>query len=559
MKTFLLLCSLVVGSSLGEILSAKGMRKVGDVSFRPKALIGSLGRMIRSPYLFGGVACMAVAFFSFISLLSYRDLSFVAPLTAVSYITNTLGARFFLKERISKGRWIGTLLVTIGVAIIWLDKHVEAFFKTLAIEWPGLIYSELAPDEMISHVAAPGAFWALFALRAALLACVIAAIVYYIITLVAGLLWFADRRRQRALGLSYTPPVTIFKPVRGAEAGAYENFAGFLRQDYPEYQIIFGVREENNPAIPIIRRLIADFPERDIELVVSSNEFGHNAKVSNLQNMYAKAKRDILLIADSDIRVEPDYLRSVVAPLRPQSNLQAGPQAGKPEVGMVTCLYRGTNAKTFAGLLENIGVSSTFGPDVCSARVLEGVKFAFGSTIAMRRETLERMGGFPALADYLADDFLLGNYAAKEGMEVVLSDCVVEHVSTSYTFATMLKHQLRWARTVRVSRPWGYRGMILTQGVATALMVTLAWGFSTFALWLLAATIFARFLPLFVIGVYGLKDRTLARFFWLAPIRDLIAFGVWIGALVGDEIEWRGAKFRVTPSGKLAPVQYRER
>jgi ceramide glucosyltransferase len=551
MKTFLLLCSLIVGSSLGEILSAKGMRKVGDVSFRPKALIGSLGRMIRNPYLFAGVACLAVAFFSFISLISYAELSFIAPLTAVSYITNTLGARFLLKERISKGRWMGTMIVTIGVAIISIDKHVEAFFKPRIIEWAGLIYSQIAPDEMVNQATAPVAFGALFALRAALLACALAAIVYYVITVVAGLLWFADRRRQRALGLSYTPPVTIFKPVRGADAEAYENFASFLRQDYPEYQLIFGLREGNDPAIPIIRRLIAEFPERDIELVVSPYEFGHNAKVSNLQNMYEKAKHDVLLIADSDIRVETDYLRRVVAPLRPQSSLPDGAQVEKPQVGMVTCLYRGTNAKTLAGLLENIGVSATFGPDVCSARALQGVKFAFGSTIAMRRETLERIGGFPALADYLADDFLLGNHAAKEGLEVVLSDCVVEHVSAPDTFQAMLRHQVRWARTVRVSRPWGYRGMIMTHGVAAALMAALAWGFSGFALWLLAVTILARFLPLFVIGVYGLKDRALARYFWLAPIRDLIAFGVWAAGLVGDEIEWRGAKFRVTPGGKL--------
>ncbi|MBO0727434.1 MAG: bacteriohopanetetrol glucosamine biosynthesis glycosyltransferase HpnI [Blastocatellia bacterium] len=550
MKTFLLLCSLVVGSSLGEILAAKGMRNVGAVSFRPKEFIGALGRIIRSPYLFAGVACMTVAFFSFISLLSYADLSFVAPLTAVTYVTNTLGARFLLKERISKERWLGTLLVAIGVAVISLDKHVEVFFKTGAVEWAGLLYSGLAPDEMINQAAAPVAFWALFALRAVSLACVIAAIVYYIIAAVAGLLWFADRRRQRALGLNYTPPATIFKPVRGADAEAYENFASFLRQNYPEYQIIFGLREESDPAIPIIRRLIADFPGRDIELVVSPEEFGHNAKVSNLQNMYAKAKHDVLLIADSDIRVEPDYLRRVVAPLNPQ----ATPQSERPQVGMVTCLYRGTNATTFAGLLENIGVSATFGPDVCSARALQGVRFAFGSTIAMRRETLERIGGFPALADYLADDFLLGAHAAKEGLEVVLSDCVVEHVSSPDTFAAMLKHQVRWARTVRVSRPWGYRGMIMTHGVATALAAAAAWGFSGFALWLLAVTILARFLPLFVVGAYGLKDRALARYFWLAPIRDLIAFGVWAAGLVGDEIEWRGVKFRVTPGGKLAPL-----
>jgi ceramide glucosyltransferase len=445
---------------------------------------------------------------------------------------------------------MGTLLVATGFAVISIDKHLEVFFKTRALEWASLLYSELAPAEMINRAAAPAAFWALFAIRAVSLACVIAAIAYYLIAFVAGLLWFADRRRQRALGLKYAPPATIFKPVRGADAEAYENFASFLRQDYPEYQVIFGLREESDPAIPIIRRLIADFPERDIELVVSPDKFGHNAKVSNLQNMYAKAKHDVLLIADSDIRVEPDYLRRVVAPLRPQDD----PQRDGPQVGMVTCLYRGTNAKTFAGLLENIGVSSAFGPDVCSARALQGVRFAFGSTIAMRRETLERIGGFPALADYLADDFLLGNHAAKEGLQVVLSDCVVEHVSAPDTFAAMLRHQVRWARTVRVSRPWGYRGMIMTHGVATALMATLAWGFSGFALWLSAVTLLARFLPLFVIGVYGMKDRALARYFWLAPVRDLIAFGVWAAGLVGDKIEWRGAKFRVTPGGKLVPL-----
>ncbi len=549
MKTFLLLLSLIVCSSLGEILSAKGMRKVGAVSFRPKALIGSIGRMIRNPYLFCGVACMAASFFSFISLLSYADLSFIVPLTAVGYITNTAGARFFLNERISKERWMGTLLVTLGVGIISLDKHIEEFFRSSAVEWLKSLYSKIAPAGLIDQAAAPITFWALFVLRAALLAGAIAAIVYYLITLVSGLLWFADRRRQRALGLNYTPPATIFKPVRGADAEGYENFASFLQQDYPEYQIIFGVREESDPSTPIIRRLIADFPDRDIELVISSKEFGHNAKVSNLQNMYADAKHDVLLIADSDIRVEPDYLRRVVAPLRPQ--------AEEPRVGMVTCLYRGTNAKNFAGLIENIGISSSFGPDVCSARALEGVKFAFGSTMALRRETLERMGGFPALSDYLADDYLLGNFVANEGQEVVLSDCVVEHVSGADTFATMLRRQLRWGRTMRISRPQGYRGLIMTHGTAMATAALLAWGFSSFALWLLAATLFARFLPVFVIGVYGLKDTALARYFWLVPIRDLIAFGVWAMSLVGDEVEWRGVRFRVTPGGKLTPSDKR--
>jgi ceramide glucosyltransferase len=540
MKTFLLLFSLIACSSLGEVLSAKGMQKVGDISFRPKALLKALGRMFRNPYLFGGVACLAISFFSFISLLSYADLSFVVPLTAIGYITNTVGARFFLKERISKARWAGTLLVAFGVAIISLDRRLETIFSEHAVEWLNQLYSLIAPAEALSQTESPVAFWALFALRAALLLCVAAATVYYLVAFVGGLAWFADRRKQRALGLDYTPPATIFKPVRGADAEAYENFASFCHQDYPEYQIIFGVREENDPVVPIIRKLIADFPKRDIELVISPDEIGYNAKVSNLQNMYAKAKHDVLLIADSDIRVESDYLRRVIAPIRQQ------------HVGMVTCLYRGTNAVTFAGLLENIGISSTFGPEVCSARALEGIAFALGSTIVMRRDLLERIGGFPALADYLADDFLLGSYTAREGYEVVLSDCVVEHVAGPDTLATMLKHQLRWGRSTRISRPWGYRGLILTYGVATALAALFAWNFSAFALQLFAVTMLLRFLPVGAIGVWGLKDFTLARYFWLVPLRDLITFGVWLVSLVGDEIEWRGVKFRVAPSGKLA-------
>jgi ceramide glucosyltransferase len=184
--------------------------------------------------------------------------------------------------------------------------------------------------------------------------------------------------------------------------------------------------------------------------------------------------------------------------------------------------------------------------------VVEGVKFALGSTIVMRREVLERIGGFPVLADYLADDFLLGHYTANEGHEVVLSECVVEHVSSPDTFVAMLRHQLRWGRSTRISRPWGYRGLILTYGTATATMAMVALGFTNFSLWLMAATVVARYLPVFLIGVYGMKDRALARYFWLVPIQDLVTFGVWVMSFVGDEIEWRGVKLRVLPGGKLA-------
>ncbi len=542
MKTFLLLCTLIVCSSLGEILSAKGMQQVGAVSFQPRALLGSLWRMLRNSFLILGVVFMAVAFFSFISLLSYADLSFVVPLTAVSYITNTLGARFFLYERISKERWLGTLLVAFGVALVSLSGKFESLVAWRVQSGLQQFYLLLVPEEIINQAQAPLAFWLLFGLRLALLVCVVAACAYYSIALVAGLLWLADRHRQRALDSQYLPAATIFKPVRGADAQAYENFASFCRQDYPTYQIIFGVQDEADPVIPIIEKLRRDFPACDIELVISPNEIGYNRKVSNLQNMLNSAKHDIFLIVDSDIRVGPDYLRRVVAPLQ------------QSRVGMITCLYRGTNATTLAGLLENIGISSTFGPEVCTARALEGIKFALGSTIALRRAVLVKIGGFSAVADYLADDFLLGNYTAAAGYEVVLSDYVVEHVAGPDTLLTMLKHQLRWGRSTRISRPWGYRGLILTYGTATALLALLAWQGSVFAWWLLAVTLFIRALPAFVVGVIGLQDYALGKWFWLVPLRDLLTFGIWVVSFVGDEIHWRGTNFRVLPGGKLAPI-----
>ncbi len=535
MKTLLLLCSLIACSSLGEILSAKGMQQIGDVSFRPRALLGAFWRMLRNRYLFLGVVFMAASFFSFISLLSYADLSFVVPLTAVGYITNTLGARFFLHERISRERWLGTLLVAFGVSLISLSGKLETVIRANWKTWLDWLYAAFAPTQIQS----PAGFWLLFGLRALLFGLALAAIVYSGFALLGVLAWQIDRRKQRALGLDFTPTVTILKPVRGADGEAYENFAGFCRQDYPDYQIVFGVREETDPAVSIIRQLMADFPALDIALVVSANELGHNAKVSNLQNILAKAKHDLLLIADSDIRVEPDYLRRVVAPMQQEL------------VGMVTCLYRGVGARNFAARMENIGITAGFGPEVCSARLLQGIRFAFGSTIVFRRDLLERSGGFPAIADYLADDYLLGQAAAEAGYEVVLSDCVVEHVAGKVTFGEMLKHQLRWAQAIRLSRPWGFRGLILTYGTATSLLALAAWGFSGIAWRLFAAVMLMRFLTVFAVGVFGLKDKVLARYCWLVPIRDLITFGVWARSFFDDEIHWRGETFKILPGGKL--------
>lgn len=534
MKTLLLLTSLIIFSSLGEILSARAMKQVGELSFRPRLLLKSLQRIFTNRSLLAGVACLAISFFSFLSLLSYADLSYVIPLTALSYLTNTLGSKFLLHEKISTARWWGTVVVVIGVAIISLPAGFEGAF----LHATQRLITELNPTQQSFTLT----FLPLFALRVLLLLLVVAALVYNGLALVAGWLWSRDRQRQQALGLNFAPPISLLIPVRGADAESDENFASFCRQDYPALQLVFGCREASDPAVAIIRRLQQDFPARQIDLVIADCEIGTNAKVSNLHNMYAHAAHDYLLIVDSDIRVPSDYLRRVVAPLQ------------QAHVGMVTCLYRGAKATTVASLLENIGIAATFGPEVMSSRALEGIKFALGSTIVMRRELFDRLGGFAAIADYLADDFWLGNHVAAAGYEVVLSACIVEHIAAPDTMHTMLKHQLRWGRAVRVSRPKGFAGLILTYGVATSLLLLLALGGSGFGWLMLASAWLLRLLTALYCGVGLLRDRVLLRYLWLVPLRDLLGFGIWVASFVGNQIQWRGQRFIVLPGGKIKPV-----
>ncbi len=374
--------------------------------------------------------------------------------------------------------------------------------------------------------------------------CAVAACGYYLAACVAAFLWRLDGRKQRALPSSQqfgTPPVTILKPLRGAEAEAYATLASFCRLDYPAYQIVFGIQDPRDPVISIVEQLRADFPACDIALVVNETKHGYNGKVSNLQNALSAAKHNVLLIADSDIRVAPDYLRRVVKPLQDS------------RVGMVTCLYRGVSAKTFGDLLENLGLASLFAPEVLMARMLQGVKFALGATIVMRRATLERLNGFAAIADHLADDYELGfAVGTKLNQQVVLSECVVAHVANAASMREMFKHQLRWMRAIRVSRPAGYAGLIVTYGTVTASLALLASGFSSWAwrLWFITQAL--RMSAAFCAGFVALRDRTLLKWLWLLPLRDGLAFVVWVLGFFGNEIEWRGERLRVLRGGKLA-------
>ena len=369
-----------------------------------------------------------------------------------------------------------------------------------------------------------------------LIGCTLAANAYYLLSIVAGFRFFS---RPSLLEDGHSLPVTIMVPLYGADFEAYENYARFCRQDYPEYQIVFGVHDSRDSSIPIVEKLIADFPDRDIALVISDSTIGQNLKVSNLQNMLARVKHEQIVIVDSDIRVDRDYLRKVLTPL------------SDPRVGLVTCLYRAAETPDFAAKLEAVGITAEFTAGVLMAWMLEGVKFALGSTMATTRTRLEAIGGFHALADYLADDFMLGNLIERDGYEVRLSQHVVETAMQPSGFAGMMRHQMRWARSTRISRPMGYLGFILTYGTALAFLNVAVDRASTFSVALFASTLIVRLTMGWMIGVRWLGDKMLKKYFWLVPVRDLLSFLIWCLSWVGKRVEWRGQVFEVERDGKM--------
>lgn len=372
-----------------------------------------------------------------------------------------------------------------------------------------------------------------------LIGCTVAANAYYLLSIVAGFRFFS---RPRASERGDLLPVSIMIPLHGADFKAYQNYAELCTQDYPEYQIVFGVRDSRDSSVPIVKKLITDFPDRDIALVISDKTIGQNLKVSNLENMLARVKHEQIVIVDSDIRVGRDHLRKVLAPL------------SDPRVGLVTCLYRAAETPDFAAKLEAVGITAEFAAGVLMAWMIEGVKFALGSTMATTRTRLEAIGGFHALADYLADDFMLGNLIETDGYEVRLSHHVVETTMQPAGFRGMMRHQMRWARSTRISRPMGYLGLLLTYGTALALLNVAVDRASTLSLMLLASTLVIRLTMGWMIGVHWLGDRTLKKYFWLVPVRDLLSFLIWCLSWVGKRVEWRGRLFEVARDGKMIQV-----
>ena len=357
-------------------------------------------------------------------------------------------------------------------------------------------------------------------------------------------LWSAGRfqRQGRKPLPACTPPVTILKPLRGLDPQMYESFRSHCTQDYPEYEIIFGVSEADDPAIAAVEQLIREFPHRKIRLLVCPEVLGNNRKTSNLVQMLAFARYDHLLINDSDILVTPDYLRRVMAPF------------ARPEVGMVTCPYRGIAANTLGSRLESIGISTDFIAGVLAARQIEGgIHFALGSTLAMSRPALEAIGGLRPLVDYLADDFELGYRIAKADYEVVLVDLVVETHLPAYSFREFFDHQMRWARSTRDSRRLGYLGLLLTFGLPWAIFAVIFAPLSWWSWTALAAAAALRAAVALKVGEGIVHDAAVRRNLWLLPLRDLVAFWVWFASFAGHQVHWRGHVF-VLERGKIRPA-----
>ena len=366
---------------------------------------------------------------------------------------------------------------------------------------------------------------------------------YYTICLAGAVRFLQDRKAaDRTVRSTYLPPVSILKPLKGTDPEMYESFRSHCLLDYPEYEIVFGVSEVDDPAAELVRRLQAEFPQRAIQLIVCSRNLGTNRKVSNLAQMLPLARFDHLIVNDSDIRVEADYLQRVIAPL------------ADPKTGMVTCLYRGVPNKTLGSKLESIGISTDFSGGVLSAREVEkGIHFALGSTMAFRQSDLKAIGGFEAVLDYLADDYELGMRTSARGLKVKLSEVIVETFLPPYKFRQFFDHQLRWARSLRDARRWGYLGVILTFGVPWALLV-LASIRGTYWAWGLALlTVIMRITVALVVGRGVLKDRYVLPWLWLVPMRDLVAVAVWIASFAGHTVKWRGTSFTLK-DGKLAKV-----
>jgi ceramide glucosyltransferase len=373
----------------------------------------------------------------------------------------------------------------------------------------------------------------------------VAGIGYFLAAWVAAWVFLAERRGPLA---AFAPGVSMLKSLKGIDPGMLDAFRSHCRQSYTgNYELLFGVSSMDDPAAEAVAQLQSEFPQCAIRLIECPERLGTNGKVSTLVQLVPHARHEFLLINDSDITVSAGYLERVMACFAPAN----GKDKPRQQVGLVTALYRGRAHGTLPSRFEALGIATDFQPSVLLAKIIEkGLHYGLGSTLAVSREALDKIGGLLPLVDRLADDYELGVRVDRAGYRIALAPEVVETAIPAYSWRGFLDHQLRWARTVRDARPWGYAGLVFTYGMSWALLNVLASGASPLSLWLLGLSFFLRLALAMTVGAGVLADHQVLPNLWLLPLRDLVAMGVWVAGFAGNTIVWRGERFALK-DGKL--------
>jgi len=366
--------------------------------------------------------------------------------------------------------------------------------------------------------------------------------IYYLIVLYSSWRFFrrGAKRNTPHPNRSFTPPVSNVKPIRGMDPDVYENFASFCRQDYPDYELLFCVSDRDDPVLPVIEKLARDFPERQIRVLFGSGREASNDKVAKLARLVREARHEFVVISDSDVRVRPDYLRSVVAPL------------ADPRVGAVTCFYTSTDEKTFAENLQSMGMFSDFYPGILVAWQLDGVKFALGPTIATTRTRLAGFGGYESLENRPADDLLVGRLIADQGYEVALLPYTIQTVADYHSMSDLIQKRLRWLVVMRHMRPRGHLGLLLTQALPWSLAAIAVVPSAAVAAGYLGVYLALRLAMTWLIGVWGLKQSGLWKKMPLIAVWDAVAFCIWLASFTRQSVRWRGSEYRIR-DGMLVP------
>ena len=354
--------------------------------------------------------------------------------------------------------------------------------------------------------------------------------IYYLLALFSTAQFFRAARRHTAPNTDYLPPVSCLKPIKGLDLEAYENYASFCRQDYPEYEIVFCV-DRDDPAVPVLEKLIADFPDRQIRLLFGSGRNAINDKVGRLVRLTTEARHDLFVITDGDVRVRPDYLRTVVSPFR------------DPHVGAATCLYVSTKEENLVQELQSIGMISDFFAPVMVAWQLDDLKVTFGQTIVTTRQAVASYGGYPVLEDRPADDVYAGRLVAEQGYEVELLPYIVQSVADFQSMGELLHKRTRWMTVQRLMRPWGHLGLIFTWGLPWALVAVLTHPSVGVAIAYLGGYAVCRIGITWMIGVWGMQQKGVWKKMPLIPLWDAMAFVMWIASFGRRTIRWRGVDY----------------